>query len=585
MENIALFSNSANLTMTIFTIVVLFFACLYAVQTDKIKASIWFLFIGLLIEFVAGAMESEILTIYNNGGHYEVWVFVQLMLLLIAMIFMALSASQLLIHNVPSSLIVIAITVAGLFFISFFVFISPDGLMVARMRQIFPLAGFAYLAVSLWSQTKQHNNSGYVFAALITSCITIFLILRLFGVEAVQSDSTWVVPGITYVLLSLAVIMIRVDAISKELDNTQEQVFKYNRRIEEIIKSSPFPIIISRLADDKIILANTNAIKLFGINPRELDRYRLRDFFADSENRQLLNERLEQEREVQDFEILVKTPMSDAPFWLLASANVIDYNYDVALYSAFQDITSRKNREALLKNQATRDPLTSLYNRRYFEEEVGKQILESKIDKSPYSVLMLDADFFKKVNDTYGHKVGDKVLIELANTTERALRENDIVARYGGEEFVVFLPKIPADQALVVANRLRESIAAAVVHSDDNRPVKFTVSIGVSSNLISDNIDTLIKTADEALYRAKQNGRNRVELFSAKDLQDFIAQGQVERKDASQNHHPIFDKENNVEISLLDGIETGNIANEKTHIEDKISEPKVKLLGIDEEDL
>lgn len=114
------------------------------------------------------------------------------------------------------------------------------------------------------------------------------------------------------------------------------------------------------MSDDKIILANNNAIKLFGINPRELERYRLKDFFADSDNRQLLNERLEQEREVQDFEILVKTPISNTPFWLLASANVIDYNYDVVLYSAYQDITSRKTVKPCLK---TRPPeiLSLLY--------------------------------------------------------------------------------------------------------------------------------------------------------------------------------------------------------------------------------
>ncbi len=97
-----------------------------------------------------------------------------------------------------------------------------------------------------------------------------------------------------------------------------------------------------RLTDDKILMANDNAVKLFGLMPNELERYRLRDFFADSDNRQLLTERLEKETEVHDFEILAKAINGETPFWLLTSANVIDYNYDIAIYSSFQDITTRK---------------------------------------------------------------------------------------------------------------------------------------------------------------------------------------------------------------------------------------------------
>ena len=258
--------------------------------------------------------------------------------------------------------------------------------------------------------------------------------------------------------------------------------------------------------------------------------------------------------------MLIKTPVSDTPFWLLTSANIIDYNYDLALYSAFQDITSRKNREVLLQNQAIRDPLTALYNRRYFEDEVKKQILKAKAAGQPYSVLMLDADFFKKVNDTYGHKTGDKVLIELASKAEKALRDKDIVARYGGEEFVVFLPEINSAQAYKVADRLRQSIASIVIYSDDNQEVRFTVSIGVSSSEISDNVDTLVKTADEALYKAKQGGRNRVEVFTRDDMKNFLSQSEQMSKDEKKNLHPIYDKENTAEISLLDGVDAKDIA-------------------------
>ena len=570
MESINIFTQDSYFAITLFTLGLLLFSTIFSSRADKIAAPLWLLF-GLAVEFVAGGVSAEVTNVYNEGGSITAYVFVELLLLLIAMIFMAMAASQLLIRSLPSSPVIVMVTVLGVVAIAFFLFISPDGEMVNSMRQIFPLAAFAYIALSFWAQTFQRFNGGNLISALATTIVTVFLSMRLSGIQAVVAADMWFIPALTYTLLSLAFIMLYSDSMQTKLQKTELEVEKYNNRIEEIIRSSPFPIIISRLSDDKIILANNNAVKLFGINPRELERYRLKDFFADSDNRQLLNERLEQEREVQDFEILVKTPISNTPFWLLASANVIDYNYDVVLYSAYQDITSRKNRETLLKNQATRDPLTSLYNRRYFEDEVSKLILKAKADKTPYS-------------DTYGHKVGDKVLIELASTSERALRDKDIVARYGGEEFVVFLPGIDSKEGRGVADRLRESISQVVVYSDDNKPVTFTVSIGVSSSEISDNIDTLIKTADEALYRAKQNGRNRVEVFSPKDFDDFVKQGQVERKDESQNHHPVFDKENVAEISLLDGIETSKLQNEQTFVEDA-RESRSVLPGVDAEDL
>lgn len=559
MGSIDIFNQNTNFMISLFSLALLFFATVYAGRSGRLAAPLWLLFVGLLIDFLASGEAAYTAEIYSRGGGIAAFVFIELMLLLISMIFMAMAASQMLINMLPNNWIITTVTILGLVTIAAFVLIIPDGNMVSSMRQIFPLAGFAYLAVSFWSKIRQPYNGGWILSAIVTSAVTLFLALRLMNIEFVFASSFWFVPALTYILLSIAFIMLRGDEMAFKLSKTEAEVEKYNRRIEEIIKSSPFPIIISRLSDDRLILANNNAVKLFGINPAELERYHLKDFFADADNRQLLTERLESEREVQDFEVLVKTPLSETPFWLLASANVIDYNYDVVLYSAYQDITSRKNREALLKNQATRDPLTSLFNRRYFEDEVSKQILKAKTDGTPFSVLMIDADKFKNVNDTYGHKVGDKVLIELASTSERALRDKDIVARYGGEEFVVFLPGISAEQARGVADRLRESIASVVVYSDENRPVSFTVSIGVSSFEISDNIDTLIKTADEALYRAKQNGRNRVEVFTKDDLENFISQGQVERKDESQNHHPVFDKENTKEISLLDGIETSKI--------------------------
>lgn len=585
MGSISIFNNTSNLIFTAMSLVLLFCASVYASANTKLGRGIWLLYWGLVLEFVSVYVSWQALKFYNAGSAIEGWIFIELLLSLASMSLLAMAASQILVNHISDMPVIGSFGAIGLLAIIYFLFIAPDGYMISNMRQIFPITGFAYLSVSFLSKSGQRNHAGFNFAGLVSLAITIILALKMFGVEYFVSVA-WYIPVLTYILLAISLVMMKVDFFSKKLGESQLEVEKYNQRIEEIIRFSPFPIIISRLSDDRILLANTNAIKLFGIRQEELERYRLKDFFADSENRRLLNERLEQEREVQDFEILVKTPTGDSPFWLLTSANVIDYNYDVALYAAFQDITSRKNREVLLKNQAIRDPMTSLFNRRYFEEEVYKRILQSKTTGEPFSVLMIDADHFKKVNDTWGHKTGDKVLIELASTCERALRDVDIVARYGGEEFVIFLDGVNSKKAKTVADRLRESISEIIVHADNGDEVRFTVSIGISSYEISDNIDTLIKTADEALYKAKENGRNRVEIFNKDELAAFDNKDSQERiKNEANNRHPIFDKEECEEISLLDGIEAKHIQSDAPKIEEKNSGNLYPILGVDEEDL
>lgn len=586
MGSIEIFANMTNLSVTLISILILGIA-IYMITRNKIviKKGLWLLYSGLLLELLTTGLIYKINEFYNQGMGESIntLIFLELFLLLIAMLLMAIAASRILVNNVPESPIITSLGGIGLISIVYFVFISPDNDMVANMQQIFIIAGFICMAVSFWSQSHRRHKSGYTMASIVTSLVTVVLLIRLTGHSSSLLNS-WYLSPLFYNALAVALVMVYADYISRKLDTTNAELDKYNKRIEEIIKSSPFPIIISRLSDDKIILANNNAVKLFGIEPTELDRYRLKDFFADAENRILLNERLEQEKEVQDFEILVKSYSGDTPFWLLTSATTIDYNYDVVLYAAFQDITSRKNREVLLKNQATRDPLTSLYNRRYFEDEVNKRIANARLNNGTYCVLMTDVDLFKRVNDTYGHKTGDKVLIELAGACERALRDNDIVARYGGEEFVIYLDDVTIEKAQTVAERLRETIAGLQVPSDDGRTVTFTISIGISSSKVSDNIDTLIKTADEALYKAKQNGRNRVEVFHPSDLKNFNPENNAMHKDETANRHPIFDKEPTAEISLLDGIESNHIVDDKNKIEPNKA-PGFSVPGVDVEDL
>ncbi|MBQ9235268.1 MAG: diguanylate cyclase [Alphaproteobacteria bacterium] len=552
MGNYEIFAQPDALYATLFAFVCLIVAGIIAVREAKLRLPIVLLLCGFALDFAAVWVEAKAVENQSNG--VEVLVMFEMILFVLMMFFMAMSASAFAAQGTKLGWVtwLPAWILGGLGVISIVLFtvILPDGEIINKLRIILPLTAFCYLAVGLAARLKSPYRLGCATAFALATAAATTAALKFANIYA-STEWTW---GL-YVLFALSFLLMQNDEMRGSLRRADKEISNYNQKIEEIIKLSPFPIVISRLSDDRIILANNNAVKIFGMREDDVGSYNLKDFFADSSNKQLLLEKLEENREVQDFEVLIKTAQNSAPFWLLASANIIDYNNDIAIYAAFQDITSRKVRENVLQNQAIRDPLTSLYNRRYFEAEAAKRIKAAKKAGAPFSVLMLDADFFKKVNDTYGHKIGDKVLIELAGRTEKALRDCDIVARYGGEEFLVFLPNINIDQAQKVAERLRVSIASIVVKTETGKDVKFTVSIGATSSEISDEVDTLIKTADEALYKAKQNGRNRVEVFTKADWQNFVTNGSLTQQNKNVMH-PAFSSENNAEISLLDGADT-----------------------------
>ncbi|MEO7992973.1 MAG: diguanylate cyclase [bacterium] len=159
------------------------------------------------------------------------------------------------------------------------------------------------------------------------------------------------------------------------------------------------------------------------------------------------------------------------------------------------------------------DELTRLFNRRYFFERSREELSRARRFRQPLSLIMSDLDFFKKVNDTYGHQQGDVVLRETAQLFRKHLRSIDVPGRYGGEEYIILLPNTPAEGALMVAERLRQQVAAfAFTPVEGATPLRCTASFGVATYTEGalDDIAPLIAAADEALYQAKDQGRNRV---------------------------------------------------------------------------
>ncbi|MGP1485095.1 MAG: GGDEF domain-containing response regulator [Campylobacter sp.] len=164
-----------------------------------------------------------------------------------------------------------------------------------------------------------------------------------------------------------------------------------------------------------------------------------------------------------------------------------------------------------IANFANRDFLTNVYNRRYFYADMEAYLQHAEEMAEPYAIAMIDIDYFKKINDAYGHDGGDRVLKALAKRLIDETKGNDLVARFGGEEFCVVLKNISQDEAVKFFVNLRSKIANTNVNVKKDS-IKITVSIGLSFNRSDYSLDELLEIADEALYKAKENGRNRVEI-------------------------------------------------------------------------
>ncbi len=162
-----------------------------------------------------------------------------------------------------------------------------------------------------------------------------------------------------------------------------------------------------------------------------------------------------------------------------------------------------------VKKQAITDPLTGIYNRRYFEDNILKEAERSLRLKQPFSLISMDLDYLKKINDTYGHQFGDLAIKTIANVLKREARSIDIPARIGGEEFNLLLPGVDSRGAVIAAERIRKSIENQVLDTIGG----ITASVGVATFLEhSDRIDELMELADQAMYKAKLNGRNQVQI-------------------------------------------------------------------------
>jgi len=189
-------------------------------------------------------------------------------------------------------------------------------------------------------------------------------------------------------------------------------------------------------------------------------------------------------------------------------------NFMLLLLSvSFMTVATRRL-QTILEKRSTLDPLTQVLNRRGFADVYARERALLRREPGVMAMLSIDIDFFKKINDCHGHVMGDRVLVDVAGVIGKALRLTDHVARFGGEEFIVLLPDTGLERARAVAERIQSVLRSPRTEVQASPPLPaYTVSIGIASQLDpNEDLDSLLQRADRALYRAKENGRNRIEI-------------------------------------------------------------------------
>jgi diguanylate cyclase (GGDEF)-like protein/PAS domain S-box-containing protein len=298
--------------------------------------------------------------------------------------------------------------------------------------------------------------------------------------------------------------------ITKEMA-IEQSLLKSEQHLRAILEILPYPIYITRRDDSQMLFVNRKSCLLFQKSASQLLKSKSADFFANPQERQDLRALLDTISDIRDVEVKMKTG-TGREFVAEFAAIAIEYGGDKAVLVALNDISQRKEMEAELFKQASTDSLTGINNRRYFVAQAEQELRRSRRFARDMSVMMIDIDHFKKINDEYGHAVGDAVLQGVVKRALESLRQSDSIGRLGGEEFAVLLPETGIKAATEAAERLRNHLAERALIAE-RVALPCTVSVGVAQlNAKDGNIDDILNRADQALYRAKKAGRNRTEV-------------------------------------------------------------------------
>ncbi|MCL1038571.1 diguanylate cyclase [Shewanella submarina] len=311
----------------------------------------------------------------------------------------------------------------------------------------------------------------------------------------------------------VAIKDITMDKLVSQMNNTAlEESQKANKQLQELMNSAPVGILITDEAH-QLVMINNYAIERLGQSLTELIGQEPIQFVEESHRGEYLDhidEQLSQSTPQPGRMDVHLCPDAGDVFAAEMAFNTITLDGRTMVTQVFNDISERKALEQQLREQAQTDPLTGTNNRRAFSEKTQEALEHAKEHKQPFAVLAMDLDYFKRVNDTYGHGTGDMVLSRFVESVSAQLRPCDILGRFGGEEFMLALPDATLEQAGQIAERLRAN-AEAINVTTAHGILNVTVSIGVAGlNPRHQKLEQILNEADHMLYQSKDQGRNCV---------------------------------------------------------------------------
>lgn len=303
---------------------------------------------------------------------------------------------------------------------------------------------------------------------------------------------------------------VQITALDINAQVLLEQVLLGNEQLlRAVLEILPVPVFIARRRDGRVQFVNRKTCLLLAQSAGPLLKSSAADYFSDDDEQEKIYQLIDTIEDVREVEAQMQTSQG-RNFTAEIAAIKMEYAGESATLFSMHDISERKKLEAELFQQANTDSLTGLSNRRYFIVQAEQEMRRAQRFGRKLSVIMMDLDHFKKVNDTFGHAIGDVVLETLAKAGLESLRTSDIMGRLGGEEFAILLPETDLKAAEEVAERLLIHIQETSIKAGKNI-LQCTTSLGVAHLLSKDkSIDDLLVRADKALYKAKGGGRNQI---------------------------------------------------------------------------